>query len=438
MYIDSENNAIEEFDEQAYLNRTQPVSLFLLTLIIPLVTMSISIGSIAIYAKVVIGLGILSGLAYLLDILKSGFRLPREIWLFSAFLFWAFLGAFKVVYFEIYLAKMVSLLQFLVLIILISHYARDIKSAYLVLGAIFIGILIVMISGYITGEYQQAERSDSVERVAGLAGNANIFSLVMVYGLAIVLCFFKMSKSWLLKGASVVMMLIFVKMIIASGSREGFICMVVLVGSWFFLTYGKELFRRPAVALAAGLATCLLMVFMFQQLAGSELARRFTLLSTLFEGGTSVGHSTDTRLAMIKTGLGFLFANPVLGIGLNQFMIKSGFGMYAHNNYVEVFASTGFIGGICYYSIYAVLWFRIRKLKKYPFNEKTLALLTIAQAILLVRVAGDMARITYYMKLNWVVLALFIGFTYNLEQRVKELYSNVPNEPAPDSYEETI
>ncbi len=411
---------------QQYLpadHKTQ-VPAFLILLVFPLIVSAISVSTLIGFNYLAIGFGAISAAAFLLESLRTGFRFPKEVLLFGLFIIWSLLGIFKVVSLSFFTSKVFTLLQFLILFAIISHYARDTKSVYILLTASLIGILIILVSAYISGEYQRSEYT--IERAAGTALNANLFALSMVYGLAIVLCFFQGSKSVLIKSGAIVLAGIFVLMVIASGSREGFIIMVALTGSWFFFGYRKVLIQKPHIGIIVLVLFMGLMVFMFRQLSDTLLSERMQDFITILKGGSG-DDSAMQRIDMIKKGVAMTFRNPVVGVGLNQFVLVGGYGKYAHNNYVEIFVSTGFIGGFLFYAIYVVLFFRLMRLSKYPLTRREFSLITIGKAIMVMKVLSEMARVSYYLKINWVIIAIFIGYTYYLENNYRLFFAEQKN-----------
>jgi putative inorganic carbon (hco3(-)) transporter len=67
--------------------------------------------------------------------------------------------------------------------------------------------------------------------------------------------------------------------------------------------------------------------------------------------------SARERTWLWEQGLMFLRANPVFGIGRDQFYKKVDLGLIAHNNFVQNFAEMGFVGYFCFVSI---LWFSFK------------------------------------------------------------------------------
>lgn len=63
-------------------------------------------------------------------------------------------------------------------------------------------------------------------------------------------------------------------------------------------------------------------------------------------------------MVLIDTGLKLWKESPVLGHGINTFTPLAGFGLYAHNNYIEEGVGMGIVGVFIWYTIYPFLFYR--------------------------------------------------------------------------------
>lgn len=130
------------------------------------------------------------------------------------------------------------------------------------------------------------------------------------------------------------------------------------------------------------------------------LETRFSLMFQTLEGDNG-DNSSEERLSLILNGLEKFGENPLFGVGINNF--SHYFGKYAHNNYVELLVDVGLIGTILFYSMYVILF---RKLKRMKTGLEKKYSITIVILLLLM----DMATVSYYNKLIMIFL-LFIYAT---------------------------
>jgi O-antigen ligase len=402
-------------------NEEQRLPLFTVFFVAPLIVSSVSVAALYGFNYLVICFGIVSSVAYLVANIRQGFRIPKEIILFVLFILWSSSGFFIADYLRFYLEEYFTLIKFLVLILIITHYARSRSSAEVMLTALFLGGVIVAGSAYFTGQYNRAQAVN--DRIAGTTLNANSFALTLVYCSLVLLYFFRAWKSVILKAGIISILLILAKLIIASGSRKGFIGFLLVLFLWFFFSYRKEIFRRPLIAIMAALAIILVGGFTVTRLTDTFLEQRFQ--ESLEAGKGSLIGLSDVRMDMIREGKKIIASNPLFGVGLKHYSIASNMQTYSHNNYIELLCNAGIPGAVLYYWIFVVLWLRLRRLSKLPLENRELNFINIAKVFLILRLALDIVVVSYYLKRNWIMLSILIGFTYQLEQYAYHRFDSV-------------
>jgi O-antigen ligase len=185
--------------------------------------------------------------------------------------------------------------------------------------------------------------------------------------------------------------------------------MGVLVVVWFFLTYRKELLSRPGLALVMLIGLLGLGVFTAYQMRDTVLMQRFLLLEE-----AELESSASSRMTMIREAVALTFQNPLFGVGLNNFRFHSMTGLYAHNNYAEVFATTGIPGGLLYHAIYVLILWRLFTLRKFVVEPAKLNMLTILMSLMMMSLIFDLFVVSYYSKITWIFLAIIIGYSASL------------------------
>ena len=402
--------------------RLSPSIIFLF----PFIAGAISVSGLYGANYVVIGLGVLCTVALGFDLTRTGLSMPREATIFICFMVWASLGISAAYSIHVFLTMYSTMLQLLLMVFVITHFAHNTKMARGLLFAALIGAMIMALSAYTSGEYRRAEEFSS-ERVAGFALNANRFSMTLVYTTGIVLYFFKTAKSWLVKGLYVAILLAMTKLIIASGSRAGFIGFVMLGVVWYCLSYLPEIKRKPAKTIGMFFVFIIGMVVLFSSLSNTPLFERLKSLTSYLHGGLG-GGSIEQRHAMTQKGIAFIVKHPVIGIGLSQFTLVSGEQQYSHNDYIEVFCSTGVIGGLLYYSLYIPLYLRLRRIGKMLKNIKDKELVCLGKTMVIVMCISSVSVITYSEKQHWILLSILIGWTFHIERELTGNNTYVPAE----------
>lgn len=393
-----------------------PPSIFLL---MPFLVGAIAVTALPGFNYLVIGLGAVCAVVFLMASATEGFFVPAELKYFMAFVCWGVLGLFAAKVPEFVVTGLKTLTQFVIMALFVSYYARNTRCVSWLFFAVLMGVLIITVSAVITGEFQRAETEGEAARLAGIALNSNSFAINVVYGVTMLLYQFKMIRSKMLKLLIIGMILMAVRLIIASGSRTGFLGLVALVFFWFLFSYIKELRKRPFLAMAMLVGIVGFWCYTAYAMRDTVLMQRFLRLETK-RGGEG---STGARLLMVKEGINLTLSNPVLGVGLGNFRYHSMTAAYAHNNYAEIFADTGIPGGILYHMIYVLILYRLYKISKFPLTPGQKNTVTIFKCLMLLQLILDFATVSYYTKINWIFLAIIIGYLNYLKRYFETAYS---------------
>jgi len=131
-------------------------------------------------------------------------------------------------------------------------------------------------------------------------------------------------------------------------------------------------------------------------------------LEAVERDGNSLGARAELALIAWNTAVDHPF-----GVGLNNFALVGG--VYAHSNYLEILADTGFLGLLIYYGIYLLVIVKAGKLwlrYKYSSMPKALVLSILALAVM------DIANVSYYEKSTWIFLVIVIATTETLRRQI--------------------
>jgi O-antigen ligase len=392
-----------------------PLSIFLL---MPFVVGVVVVSALFGFNYLVIGLGVICATVFLMVSVREGFFVPTEIKYFILFAVWSVLGFLIVRYPTIFFERIRTLAQLVVMVVMVSYYAKNIRCVSWLFFSVLVGVCIVAFAAVITGDFQRAEVEGEEARLSGVILNANAFGRAVLYGMIVLLHYFRSTRSVLLKAGIVGLIFLAMRFVIASGSRTGFLGLAMLVVVWFILTYGKEITQRPAMTIAVLIGVILLGLYTAYLLRDTVLMKRLLGAEEVLSGKESGGGVT-ARLIMIKEGIYFTATHPILGIGLNHFPIYSTTELYAHNNYIEVFATTGIPGGIFYMMIYIVLIVRLIRVGKYPLSDRQRDLVNLFKAFVVIRLLLDFGTVSYYSKIDWIMLAIMIGYINHLQRELQ-------------------
>ncbi len=102
----------------------------------------------------------------------------------------------------------------------------------------------------------------------------------------------------------------------------------------------------------------------------------------------------------------FFSNHPIIGTGLNTFIVQDSTHHYSHNNYIEILVGLGIIGFFIYYAIHFRIFSKLLKLKT-PTAKRIRLILLFS---LMVFIFMDSALVSYGYKI--VVIMLFFLSIY--------------------------
>lgn len=179
---------------------------------------------------------------------------------------------------------------------------------------------------------------------------------------------------------------------IFTGSRK---VIVVVFLSLFFLLY--HAFRKKALYVIFYIFIFWFILYFIKGTALIDLLyldRLASLFNVLTNTG-SIDDSTLTRLEMIDAGKHIIFNRPLMGWGGLSFSMLTRHA-YAHNNFIELLVSFGFIGLIVYYYYYFIIFINLLK------KKSTIIFLLILLSFLLM----EYGQVTYYVETYQVFIVL--------------------------------
>ncbi len=267
-------------------------------------------------------------------------------------------------------------------------------------------------------------------RIASTLADANMFGVTACLALSMILISSKTITSKLELIFSGLLITVLIIGIVHSGSRTAFMGLfVILFGAviTFRLYSPVRLIRLGAVgAVVAGLAFVAVLFLSqldsFQDkfeslfIDNDNVVSRLEGFAVVLSGGSALDSedgSISDRTKMMIEGLDIVKDNPVTGVGLDNFRYVSGADTYAHSTPIELLVSTGVIGAILYYMIYAVLFYRLLKLsRRSSLREPMLCGLFGLAAYMLM----DITHVSFSEKTSWIFLAL-LSATAEVQRR---------------------
>ncbi len=208
----------------------------------------------------------------------------------------------------------------------------------------------------------------------------------------------------------------------SSGSRKAVLMIFIGVA---FLVMKKYKIKHAYKTVAIGLVVMLLLIWATNLPMFDFINSRMEGMVALLKGEEGADSSAKLRLRMITDGWEAFKDNFLIGYGANNFRNVSRYRSYSHNNFIEILVDFGLIGFTLYYAVYLLALKNLWKAK----HDSGKALFVVFVARLLMEVA----LVTYYSKLQWVIMAFALLAVSNESKTSTEAEEEtiVAEEPKP-------
>lgn len=198
-----------------------------------------------------------------------------------------------------------------------------------------------------------------------------------------------------------------------SGSKKVILSIVVLLFCYYFMRTNNILGKIKYIILALiciGIIWKMIMeIPLLYEIVGERVDQ---LIDGLFYGDYNA--SDQIRSNLIIQGLELFRQAPLKGIGLLNFEKVNSYGLYAHNNYVEILCDLGILGVIIYYSIFVIIFVKSINAKK-ESDLKKYALLMMFMIL-----ANDIALVSFYTLFWQLMISLsYISASNNVRKERK-------------------
>jgi len=263
-------------------------------------------------------------------------------------------------------------------------------------------------------------------RLFGTLSNANAFAVLVAVGLALSLGSIVGARTLLARAVYVGLAAFFLYLVAETGSRMGMVASLVAMVVIYACHQATSSIRNVGKSLGILLLGVGVLAGSLYFLTSSQFASRLEALTEGAEKGdfSAVGdNSLRSRVMLMEKALELALENPLIGVGLDVYRTAGieyrTIGNNSHSNYLEILASTGILGGVLFFAMYFCWWqrlFRLRYLLKDPDYARRY---TITTAIATQVLVFDLAWVSYYEKLTWILLAGLIAETVLLSGAAK-------------------
>lgn len=234
--------------------------------------------------------------------------------------------------------------------------------------ALTVGSVILTLYLILTGQFKNIEDTGSRFGEA-LTGNANVFASIYMIAASVTAYFLFKFKGLRVKIPFMAALFLQLYALTVSGGRKYFLFPFILL---YVIALQRKDKRQRTHFIRVSIIAAIVTFAVYQLLMNNEFL--YTAIGYRFEDliEYTVGQSSEVeggtiiREKMIEKGLALWRESPVFGHGLNAFSAIGGFGVYAHNNYVELLCNHGIFGFALYYGFYLYI---LRKLIKRKENN---------------------------------------------------------------------
>lgn len=337
---------------------------------------------------------ILMGLLFIYGIIEHSHVISTFSVLYAAFSAFCFLSTTWAIDHDMAMMRAKTVFRLFVLAVLLYNYCASEKKRMLIVNAVFVAGVFYACFYYLYYGYK--EIIDSILTGSRIGADINdqngmSFSIAMSMVVGFYYLIFE-KKYW-----TIPILLFGFSAILATGSREGFICYFF---GFFVLIFLKAHKWKKLIAVGVVVAVlCALYLLRDLPLLAPIMSRFRDAIDSVSKSGNG---SSEIRLELIELGLKIFKEHPVIGIGMGGTHSIAGqfyeVNFYLHNNYAELLACGGAVGFILYYTLNltgSVIGLAKKKLDNYFY---------LALALNIVLLISEMTNVSYYDKVPSIII----------------------------------
>ncbi len=271
-----------------------------------------------------------------------------------------------------------------------------------IIGSIILVVRIINAYGGI-GQMLNYATSGGEKRVGELA-NENTIGIFMANAVLCCFSFIFYSKGLFKKIALSILMVVFITMLLLTGSKKAIIFIVVGSLIYLFCFTRKQNVSKKIFIVMLILILVLAIIYAVSNLAAfGTIKSRLEQLVEFLTGEGEASQTDQNRINMISGGMSAFLESPIFGNGTGYSYVL--FGTYSHNNFVEILMNYGIVGFSIYYLHYLFL---IPKLWKMAKNKDIYAIYFLTYIIL--QILLSIGWVNYYDRMAQLVTAAAWGY----------------------------
>jgi len=312
--------------------------------------------------------------------------------------------------FDLSLEQVSLNIKVFIILFIISNILIELKNIFYVFYGILLGVFVNYLVFF--NIYHPSYETWLWVRFMGTTANPNVLAIISIFSIfaTIMVIYLGRIKNNIILFILYINIIMSIYMIILSASKKG-----ILFGALLVLGYIFSLVKDKKQFIKLSLGLLIISLFVYFYIDTSLLVDKIDLVSQRFEklitalSGQGHEQSSEERIRFIKEGFLLGSDTPIFGHGINTFRMY--FGLYAHNNYIELFFDLGLIGLFLYYGMYFVILKNVLNIED-AFLKYMILLFSFILLLM------DIALVSYYFKLGLIMLITIyeISNTYNLKK----------------------
>lgn len=267
----------------------------------------------------------------------------------------------------------------------------------IIIADVIMIVLLVLLAGSVSSFLSIV----SDDELSTLFIQKNIIAFSMSIGIIVSLYLVLFQKHWFF----FITLVLFVLVLFCTGSRRGLLTMFLGLGGLYY--FNSKVNNGNILKLVIGVTVSIFVFMSLLQLdIFSNMNERLTSLILGLGNKNELSSSDEYRFILINKAFEMFKENPVLGHGAGAFKAKAGFGIYSHNNYVELLANYGLVGFCLFYG-YII---KILKLSYLSIGRYKDAFSVFLFILLCIRLVSDFGNVSYYDKFIYIIFGVAISY----------------------------
>ncbi|MCX7883740.1 MAG: O-antigen ligase family protein [Caloramator sp.] len=188
--------------------------------------------------------------------------------------------------------------------------------------------------------------------------------------------------------------------ILLTGSRKGLFMIVIGYLMFLYLLFPKKKFKNT-VSIILMIVICYMLI-MYVPILYNIIGNRVEAVFNMFSSNEIDEGSLISRVNYINLGWSYIKNNPWCGYGLNCFMLIPGsYGVYSHNNFIEILFSSGVIGFVIYYINYIIII-----IKSFNLKAQGKSYVKLFLTITLLLFLSEYGMVTYFER-SYIIFLIY-------------------------------